>query len=173
MRAGVDTLRLEQKKDSHTETEKRSSLFRRLMWFMRVKVLDTGSLYRLLWMENQLLKHPVVAGLFNGCFPRSPISQDLSGQSALRRWQDRSRIPQLRWLLHTYTGFIKAIERWQEEDFRGGIRRVLHREHLHGVSVFIYKDLILSFELEKMRFGPRIWVVYHLIWETEILFIRE
>ena len=33
----------------------------------------------------------------------------------------------------------------------------------HGASVFIYEDLIFSFELEKMRLGPCIWVVNYLI----------
>jgi hypothetical protein len=37
MRVGVDTPRLEQKKDSHTEGEKWSLLFRHLMWFRKVK----------------------------------------------------------------------------------------------------------------------------------------
>ena len=44
---------------------------------------------------------------------------------------------------------------------------------LHDASIFIYEDLMFSFELEKMRCGPRIWVVSHLIWEPEVLFIKR
>ena len=50
----------------------------------------------------------------------------------------------------------------------------MHRESfLHDASVFIYEDLIFTFELEKMRCGPRIWVVNHLIWEPKVLFIKR
>ena len=47
----------------------------------------------------------------------------------------------------------------------------MYREHfLYITTIF---DLILSFELKKMRRGPRIWVMNQLIWEPEILFIRR
>ena len=48
----------------------------------RVEVLNTGSLNSVLCMESQLgTSYPVVIGLFNVCFPRFPISHDLSRQS--------------------------------------------------------------------------------------------
>ena len=40
---------------------------------------------------------------------------------------------------------------------------------VHDVSVFIYEGHIFSFELEKVRCGPRSWVVNQLIWEPKFL----
>ncbi len=43
----------------------------------------------------------------------------------------------------------------------------------HDASVFIYEGHIFSFEVEKVRCGPRVWVVNQLIWEPKILYIKR
>ena len=44
-----------------------------------VEVLNTSILNSLLCMKSQLLEDPVVARLFNVCFPNFPVSHDLTG----------------------------------------------------------------------------------------------
>ncbi len=43
----------------------------------------------------------------------------------------------------------------------------------YDASVFIYEGHIFSFELEKVRCGPSIWVVNQLMWDPKILFIKR
>ncbi len=80
----------------------------------------------------------------------------------------------MRTFLNVFSGLVKVFERRQKECLRGGNGRVLHRESfLYNVSVFIYESYILSFEVKKVRCGPRVWVVNQLIWDPKVLFIKR
>jgi hypothetical protein len=63
----------------------------------RIKVLSTRSWDSFFCMASQLLEHPVIVRLWNVCIPNFPAtgSHHLPRQDALRRWHNRSRIPQL------------------------------------------------------------------------------
>ena len=125
-------------------------------------------------MKSKLLEYPVVVWLFNVWFPNFPVSHDLSRQGVLRQWQNRSRIPQVEVALVCVHWSCKGI--WEETIgvYQRGDGRVLNHEHfLYGASVFIYEDIIFPFKMEKMRCDQRIWVVYHLILETILLFLLQ
>jgi hypothetical protein len=77
-----------------------------------IKVLYTCYLNNLLFVEDQLLKHPWVVRLSHVCFPRFPLFHHLLRNCALRRWHDRSRIPRPRQLLISHMILVKVIERW-------------------------------------------------------------
>jgi hypothetical protein len=49
----------------------------------KVKVLNTSNRYRFLFMESQLLDHPVIVRLLNVCIPNFPVPHHLPRHDVL------------------------------------------------------------------------------------------